>query len=368
MIRTGFIGWRGMVGSVLRERMVAEGDYDGLDARFFSTSNPGGEGPDVGQGSAPLLDAHDLDALAACEILVTCQGGGYTNEIHPQLRARGWEGLWIDAASALRMDPESVLVLDPVNGEALRAAVHRGTKVFCGSNCTVSLMLMAMVGLIRTGEVDWITAMTYQAASGAGARHMAELVDQMRRIGHAAGPLLQQERVSALELDRVVSGVSKELPAEHFGVPLAGSALPWIDRLMESGQTREEWKAQVEASKLLGVPLPVDGVCVRIGALRCHAQALTVKLKRDVPLADIEAALAQAHDWVEVVPNEKQASLARLTPTAVGGTLQVPVGRLHKMTLGEDFLAAYTVGDQLLWGAAEPLRRMLGIVREVWGR
>lgn len=363
-MKTGFIGWRGMVGSVLLERMRAEDDFDGLESSFFSTSSPGRPGPDVGQGSAPLLDAHAIDVLAAHDVLVSCQGGAYTQQVYPALRSAGWSGVWIDAASALRMAPEATLILDPVNGEAIRQAVADGGRCFVGANCTVSLMLMGLIGLIRTGEVEWISSMTYQAASGAGAAAMRELVQQMAVVGQGASGLPS----AILELDRAVADTlgSEAFPTGVFGAPLAASALPWIDRLVDGGQTREEWKGHVEANKLLGASeeLPVDGLCVRIGAMRSHAQALTIKLRRDVPLADVEAAIASAHPWVDVVPNDKASTLERLTPAAVAGSLQVPVGRLRKMKMGPDHLTAFTVGDQLLWGAAEPLRRMLRILRD----
>jgi aspartate-semialdehyde dehydrogenase len=366
-VRVGFVGWRGMVGSVLMGRMREENDFEGLEASFFSTSSPGKPGPDVGQGATVLGDAHDLDALARHEVIVTCQGGDYTKAVYPALRAAGWDGYWIDAASALRMDDAATLVLDPVNGDAVRQAVADGGKTFVGANCTVSLLLMGLVGLLRTGEVEWISSMTYQAASGAGARNMAELVAQMRHLGHHAGAVLDDPAQGALALDQAVADALRrgDHPTAEFGAPLAANALPWIDRLVDDGQTREEWKAMVEANKILGndTPLPIDGLCVRIGAMRSHAQAVTLKLKRDLPLDEVTARIAEAHRWVDVVPNDKAATLAGLTPVAAAGTLQVPVGRLRKMKMGPEYLAAFTVGDQLLWGAAEPLRRMLGILR-----
>lgn len=369
-MRVGWIGWRGMVGSVLMERMSTENDFEGLDCAFFSTSNAGGTGPDVGHGPSTLLDAHDLRALAACEVLLTCQGGDYTRSVFPKLRNAGWTGIWIDAASALRMADDVMLALDPINGDALRDGLARGVTTFCGANCTVSLMLMGLQGLFAGGHVEWMTSMTYQSASGAGARNLAELVAQMKTIGDGpAGDLLDSRRPSALAIDAAVSDTlrTKAFPTQHFGAPLAASAIPWIDRLVDHGQTREEWKAQAEANKLLGreqSPIPMDGICVRIGAMRCHAQAVTMHLDRAIPLADIEAIIGEAHPWVEVVPNDKASTLERLTPAAVSGSLQVPVGRLRPLTLGPRFLTAFTVGDQLLWGAAEPLRRMLRIVRE----
>jgi aspartate-semialdehyde dehydrogenase len=364
-MRLGLVGWRGMVGSVLIQRMVAEEDFDGLETRLFSTSSAGALGPDVGVGRSVLLDAYDLDALAAQQVIITCQGGGYTSAVFERLRSSGWRGIWIDAASTLRLDPAATLVLDPVNGAAVVNALHDGCRTFVGANCTVSLMLMGLGGLIRAGHVEWISSMTYQAASGAGARAVRELIEQMQIIGDGARDLLTDPSSSALQLDRRVGDVvAAELPVQEFGAPLAGSALPWIDRLMPSGQTREEYKGMVEASKLLGHELLLDGLCVRIGALRCHAQALTIKLNRAVPLDDVRHLIESAHPWVDVVPNERQASIQRLTPTAVAGTLRVPVGRLRPMILGDKYLTCFTVGDQLLWGAAEPLRRMLRIVRE----
>jgi aspartate-semialdehyde dehydrogenase len=360
MLSVGFVGWRGMVGSVLMARMREEGDFAGLDARFFSTSNPGGTGP-AEAGGAPLLDAYDLPSLAACDVIVTAQGSAYTQQVHGPLRADGWSGLFIDASSALRLDDDALLVLDPVNGDALRQGLVDGTKVFCGANCTVSLLLLGLLGLVRTGEVEWIASSTYQAASGAGAKLMRELVRQMKHVGDAAAPALSG---SALDLDSAVADALASAECETAPVPLAGSALPWIDKLMPTGQTREEWKAEAEASRLLGRRLIIDGVCVRIGSLRSHAQAVTIKTKRPLPLDEVRQALAEAHPWARVVPNEPEATLAHLTPAAVAGTLSVPVGRLRPMAMGPDHLAAFTVGDQLLWGAAEPLRRMLRLVRE----
>lgn len=367
-LRVGFVGWRGMVGSVLLDRMRAEGDFVDLEPSFFSTSAPGSPGPDVGQGRAPLGDARDLDTLASLPVLVSTQGGGYTSEVYGALRSRGWSGVWVDAASTLRMDDDAVLVLDPVNGDAVREAVRAGGRTFVGANCTVSLMLMGLAGLVRSGHVEWISTMTYQAASGAGARNLRELVAQMRAVGDAAAPLLDGPS-APLDLDRCVADAvgGEGFPTTEFGAPLAASAIPWIDRLVGDGQTREEWKGMVEANRILGRqadPLPVDGLCVRIGAMRCHAQALTIKLASDVPLDELEAMVAEAHAWSEVVPNDKDATLARLTPAAVAGSLMVPVGRMRKMRLGPEYLTAFTVGDQLLWGAAEPLRRVLRIVVE----
>ena len=362
-MRIGFVGWRGMVGSVLLQRMLAEQDFQGLEPTFFSTSSPGGPGPDVGHGATVLADATNLEALGRLPVIVSCQGGDYTKSVYPALRSSGWSGIWVDAASALRLDADAMIVLDPVNGTEIRDALHAGTRTFVGANCTVSLLLMGLIGLIRTGHVQWISTMTYQAASGAGARQMAELVAQMRHIGSTSDP-----NAAALELDRQVADalLSPSFPTAALGVPLAGSALPWIDRLVEGGQTREEWKAQVEANKLLArdTVLPIDGVCVRIGAMRCHAQAVTIKLDRPMSPAEVAEHIRGAHPWVEVVPNTPEDTLARLTPAATAGSLTVPIGRLRPMTLGPDFYTAFTVGDQLLWGAAEPLRRFLRILRE----
>jgi aspartate-semialdehyde dehydrogenase len=357
-----------MVGSVLMGRMRAEGDFDGLDTAFFSTSSPGRLGPDVGQGAASLLDAYNTETLASFDVLLTCQGGEYTKAVYPQLRAMGWKGHWIDAASALRMDSETSLVLDPLNLQGIDAALSAGCRTFAGANCTVSLLLLGLQGLIESGHVEWISTMTYQAASGAGAANLKELVAQMQVLGDAGRSLLGDPGSAALALDQVVADSLSDasFPVDHFGAPLAASAIPWIDRLVEGGQTREEWKAMAEANKLLGRdadPLPIDGLCVRIGAMRCHAQAVTIKLDSDVPLDEISAMLDEAHPWSGVVPNTKASTLVGLTPAAVAGTLQVPVGRLRKMNLGPQFVTAFTVGDQLLWGAAEPLRRMLEILR-----
>jgi aspartate-semialdehyde dehydrogenase len=370
-MRTGFVGWRGMVGSVLLDRMRQEDDFAGLDPVFFSTSSSG-LGPDVGGGRAPLLAANDLAALAGCEVVLSCQGGDYTTEVYDALRSRGWRGLWIDAASTLRMRDEAVLVLDPVNGAAVREAMHGGARTFVGANCTVSLLLMGLEGLLRTGHVEWISTMSYQAASGAGAGHMRELVAQMRLIGERAGALTDPA-AAILDLDRNVAATLADpsFPTSQFGAPLAASALPWIDRLVEHGQTREEWKSMVEANKILGRtddPLVIDGLCVRIGAMRCHAQAVTIKLDAELPLDEVEALVHEAHPWSSLVPNTREHTLAQLTPAAVAGSLVVPVGRLRRMKQGPTYLTAFTVGDQLLWGAAEPLRRTLRMWREVVGR
>jgi aspartate-semialdehyde dehydrogenase len=367
--RVGLVGWRGMVGSVLLQRMREERDFDHIDPVFFTTSQAGARGPDIGKDVPPLRNAADLKELEAMQVIVSCQGGDYTNDIYPQLRADGWNGYWIDAASALRMREDAAIILDPVNLDVIRKALAQGVRNFIGGNCTVSLMLMGMHGLLKAGVVEWMTAMTYQAASGAGAQNMRELVSQMGYIHGAAKSLLEDPASSILEIDRKVSDAlrSRGLPSEHFGLPLAGSLIPWIDKDLGNGQSREEWKAQAEGNKILGResnPVPIDGVCVRIGAMRCHSQALTIKLTKELPLEEIEGLLASANQWVKVVPNQRETTIRELTPAAVTGTLTVPIGRLRKLPMGGDYLAAFTVGDQLLWGAAEPLRRMLQILLE----
>ena len=359
-----------MVGSVLMDRMREENDFAAIEEPvFFTTSQAGQAGPDVGRGAAPLKDAFDIEALQAMDAIVTCQGGDYTSAVFPKLRAAGWKGYWIDAASTLRMADDSVIILDPVNQDVITDALAKGGKDFIGGNCTVSLMLMAMGGLFRNGLVKWVSAMTYQAASGAGAKNMRELLDQMGRLNDSVSPMLADPASAILDIDRQVTDAmrSDAFPVANFGVPLAGSLIPWIDKQLDNGQSREEWKGQAETNKILGRsdrPVPVDGLCVRIGAMRCHSQALTVRLEKDVPMDEIESMLAEANDWVEVVPNDRDATIQRLTPAVVTGTLSVPVGRLRKMNLGPEYLSAFTVGDQLLWGAAEPLRRMLRILRE----
>ena len=368
-MRVGFIGWRGMVGSVLVERMRTERDFEHIEPVFFTTSQAGGKAPEVGKAVPPLKDAHSIGELKAMQVLISSQGGDYTSEIYPKLRAEGWSGYWIDAASTLRMQPDATIILDPVNRAVIDRALARGVKNYIGGNCTVSLMLMGVHGLLKAGLVEWVTAMTYQAASGAGAQHMRELVAQMGVAYAAAARLLEDPASSILDIDRAVSGALRgpKLPVEHFGQALAGSALPWIDKDLGTGQSREEWKAQAEGNKILGReadPIPFDGICVRISAMRCHSQALTIKLTRDVPLPEVESLLAGANDWVKVVPNVREASLDNLTPAHVSGSLQVHIGRLRKLPMGGQYLAAFTVGDQLLWGAAEPLRRMLRILLE----
>ena len=367
MLRVGIVGWRGMVGSVLVQRMRDERDFDHFEPVFFSTSQAGAEGPHVGRDTGPVLDANDVAVLKSLPVIVSCQGGDYTNDIYPKLRAAGWGGYWVDAASALRMNDDSVIVLDPVNMPLVKDALVKGGKNFVGGNCTVSLMLMGVSGLFQHDLVEWMTSMTYQAASGAGAANMRELAQQMARVADSAKNLLADPGSSALDIDREMTAAIRapDLPKANFGHPLAASLLPWIDKDLGNGQSREEWKGQAEANKILGradKPVPVDGICVRVGAMRCHSQALTIKLRRDVPLGEIEGMLAEANEWVKVVPNRREESLAELTPAAVSGKLSVPIGRLRKLPMGGDYLAAFTVGDQLLWGAAEPLRRMLRIL------
>jgi aspartate-semialdehyde dehydrogenase len=367
-MQVGIIGWRGMVGSVLVQRMREEGDFDLVDPVFFSTSQAGATGPEIGKRTPAVKDANDVRELAAMDVLISCQGGEYTADVHPRLRKAGWKGYWIDAARHLRMADDAVIILDPVNRPVIDRALDRGIKDYIGGNCTVSLMLMAMDGLFRADLIEWMTSMTYQAASGGGAKHMRELLTQMGIAHKSVADLLANPNSSILDIDSLVIATQRrEFPVDNFGHPLAGSLLPWIDADLGNGQSREEWKAQAEGNKILGrssQPIPIDGICIRIGSMRCHSQALTVKLRRDVPLGEIERMLATANDWVKVVPNEKEASLRDLTPTAVSGTLQVPVGRLKKLAMGGDYLQAFTVGDQLLWGAAEPLRRMLRILLE----
>jgi len=351
------------------ERMLAEGDFDAIDEPvFFTTSNVGGSGPALGRQLPPLKDAMDIAQLKTMDAIVSCQGGDYTTAVFGELRRQGWSGYWIDAASSLRMNKDALIVLDPVNADVIKQGLVDGVKNFSGGNCTVSLMLMAMAGLFREGLVDWASVMTYQAASGAGAQNMRELITQMGAVEGSVADLLRDPASAILDIDRAVAATlrSDDFPMAKFSAPLAGSLLPWIDSEVEHGQSREEWKGQAETNKLLNsaAVIPIDGICVRIGAMRCHSQALTVKLNRDVPLDEIEDMLAQANDWVEVVPNRREPSLQRLTPAAVTGSLAVPVGRLRKMNMGPEYLSAFTVGDQLLWGAAEPLRRMLRILIE----
>jgi aspartate-semialdehyde dehydrogenase len=366
-MNVGIIGWRGMVGSVLVRRMLEEGDFEVIDPIFFSTSQAGAAAPSIGKAAPPVKDARDLKELAAADVLISCQGGDYTTAIYQPLRQAGWTGYWIDAASTLRMADDATIVLDPVNRPVIDEALANGIKSFIGGNCTVSLMLMATSGLFRAGLVEWVTAMTYQSASGGGAQHMRELVAQMGLTHDRVAALLADPASSILDIDRGVSETlrSPAFPVKHFEFPLAGSLLPWIDKDMGNGQSREEWKGQAETNKILGRngnAIPVDGICVRVGAMRCHSQALTIKLRRPLPMDEVEGMLADAHDWVKVVPNRREETLAELTPAAVTGKLSVPVGRLRTLPMGKDYLAAFTVGDQLLWGAAEPLRRMVRIL------
>lgn len=369
MLKVGFIGWRGMVGSVLMQRMLEENDFALIEPQFFTTSQVGASAPHVGKDSAPLQDAKDIAKLQAMDVIVSCQGGDYTSEIFPQLRTAGWHGHWIDAASTLRMEDDAVIVLDPVNLDVITTAHAAGNKNWVGGNCTVSLMLMALHGLFKADLVQWATSMTYQAASGAGAQNMRELLKQMGEAHFAASELLADPASAILDIDRTVAGTLRDekFPTAQFGVPLAGSLIPWIDKDLGNGQSKEEWKGGAETNKILRRehnPIIIDGLCVRIGAMRCHSQALTIKLKQDVPLDEINQMLAEANPWAKVIPNEREASMRALTPAAVTGTLNTPVGRLRKLSMGGDYLSAFTVGDQLLWGAAEPLRRMLRILIE----
>ena len=366
MKNVGFVGWRGMVGSVLMQRMVEEHDFDYINPVFFSTSQAGQAAPTFGGKTGTLQSADNIDALKALDIIVTCQGGDYTSDIYKKLRATGWQGYWIDAASTLRMEDEAIIVLDPVNKANIQTALDKGIKTFVGGNCTVSLMLMSLGGLFAENLVDWISVSTYQAASGGGARHMRELLTQMGMLNAEVAKELQDPNSSILDIERKVTQKMRDgsLPTDNFGVPLAGSLIPWIDKALDNGQSREEWKGQAETNKILGTSqiIPVDGLCVRVGALRCHSQSFTIKLKKDISVAEVEKLLAAHNDWVKVIPNDRELSMRELTPAAVTGTLTTPVGRLRKLNMGKDYLSAFTVGDQLLWGAAEPLRRMLRIL------
>ncbi|MGM0692481.1 MAG: aspartate-semialdehyde dehydrogenase [Pseudomonadota bacterium] len=369
MLKVGFVGWRGMVGSVLMQRMLEEGDFKGIEPIFFTTSQVGQAGPDVGVDVPPLKDAFDLDVLKALDVVVTCQGGEYTEKVYGDLRQGGWKGYWIDAASTLRMVDESTIVLDPVNRHVIDAQLAKGARTFVGGNCTVSLMLMGLGGLFEADLIEWMTSMTYQAASGSGAKHMRELLNQMGSLRDSVADELADPASAILDIDRKVTAAmrSGNFPTDNFGAPLAGSLLPWIDKPMENGQSKEEWKGSVETNKILGLqenPIPIDGLCVRIGAMRSHSQAFTIKLKKDVPIDEIEDRLARHNEWVKVIANDKDATIDGLTPAAATGTLSVPVGRLRKLAMGGEYLSAFSVGDQLLWGAAEPLKRMLKILRE----
>ncbi len=365
-MKVGIVGWRGMVGSVLMQRMVEEGDFNiGIEPVFFTTSQTGQPAP---MNAGVLKDASDIEELKKLDIIITCQGGDYTKSVHPQLRKEGWNGYWIDAASTLRMEDNAVIILDPVNRNVIDAALAKGQKDFIGGNCTVSLMLMGLGGLFRAGLVEWLSSMTYQAASGAGAPNMRELLSQMGVLNGVVAEELKTPGSAILEIDRKVTNALRDgsVPTKEFGFPLAGNVLPWIDREVEDGQSREEWKGFAETNKILGAatPIPVDGICVRVGAMRCHSQAITMKLNKDLPLAEIENLIANDNQWVKLVPNTKAETLAQLTPAAISGTLTVPVGRVRKMKMGPQYVQAFTCGDQLLWGAAEPLRRMLRILVE----
>ncbi len=370
----GLVGWRGMVGSVLMQRMQQESDFALIEPVFFTTSNVGGAAPAMAKSETTLKDANDLAALAKCDIILTCQGGDYTSEVYPRLRASGWNGYWIDAASTLRMEDDAIIVLDPVNAGVIGTALDKGIKNYIGGNCTVSCMLMGLGGLFQHGLVDWMSSMTYQAASGGGAQHMRELLTQFGSINAEVKAMLDDPHAAILEIDRKVLAKQHALSADEtrqFGVPLAGNLIPWIDKDLGNGVSREEWKAGAETNKILGLgpafgstAIAVDGLCVRVGAMRCHSQALTIKLRKDVPLDEIEGIIASHNQWVSVVPNNREASMQHLSPAAVTGSLTIPVGRLRKMQMGGEYLSAFTVGDQLLWGAAEPLRRMLRIILE----
>ena len=368
MMKVGFIGWRGMVGSVLMERMRAENDFENIEPVFFTTSQAGQAAPNVGKGESVLLDAHNIEELSHMDAIVTCQGGDYTSAVHGPLREHGWDGYWIDAASTLRMADQAVIILDPVNSPVIDQALADGKKDFIGGNCTVSLMLMAIGGLFKAGLVEWVSSMTYQAASGAGAQNMRELLNQMGSLNGCVSDELATPSSAILDIDRKVTAQfgADGFPTERFGAPLAGSLIPWIDKAVDEGQTKEEWKGFVETNKILqNDPLiPIDGICVRIGAMRSHSQALTIKLTKDVSVEEIMEILRNDNEWVDVVENDKEETLKRLTPAAISGTLTVPVGRIRKMKMGPEYLSAFTVGDQLLWGAAEPLRRMLRILQE----
>ena len=369
MLRVGIVGWRGMVGSVLMERMINENDFSGLEPQFFSTSQAGRSGPDIGIDTPAVEDAHNLDSLREMDVIISCQGGKYTENVHPALRQADWNGYWIDAASTLRMKSNSAIVLDPVNRNLIDCALNNGIKDYVGGNCTVSLMLMALGGLFGNDLIEWLSSMTYQAASGAGAKNMRELVLQMQTIGNRSSQLLADPDAIISDLDNNVTETlrSADFPTQHFGAPLAASLIPWIDRAMDNGQTKEEWKGYAETNKILGREnnaVPIDGQCVRIGAMRCHSQAFTIKLTQNVPLADIESMIIEHNQWVQLIPNEKEATLKELSPARISGTLRVPIGRMRKLKIGPEYITAFTVGDQLLWGAAEPLRRMLKILAE----
>lgn len=365
-MKVGLVGWRGMVGSVLMQRMVEEKDFDLIEPYYFSTSNAGGKAPDFGGKTAPaLMDANSIDALKSMDTIITCQGGDYTNDVYPKLRASGWNGYWIDAASALRMEDDAVIVLDPVNDGVIRKALSNGVKNYIGGNCTNSILLMGVGGLFREGLVDWVSSMTYQAASGGGANHMRELLKGMGVINKAVADELATPASAILDIDRkVAKTIREDVPTEFFGAPLAGGLIPWIDKQLDNGQSKEEWKGQAEVNKILGNDkvIPVDGLCVRIGAMRCHSLALTIKLKKDLPLSEIEKIIKSGNDWVKFVPNDRELSVKELTPASITGGLEIAVGRVRKLNMGSEYISAFVIGDQLLWGAAEPLRRMLRIL------
>ncbi|MFT5113323.1 MAG: aspartate-semialdehyde dehydrogenase [Parasphingorhabdus sp.] len=368
--RVGFVGWRGMVGSVLMQRMIDENDFDLIDAPiFFTTSQSGQAGPDIGRDTPLLIDATNIDELLTLDAIVTCQGGDYTSAVHRELRSKGWQGYWIDAASTLRMADSATIILDPVNRDVINQGLAAGQKDFIGGNCTVSLMMMALGGLLKTGKVEWITAMTYQAISGGGAQQMREMLAQMGHLNASVADLLANPRSSILDIDRAAMAAmrSSEIPTSEIGYPLAGNLLPWIDKDLDNGSSREEWKGSAETNKILGLtnsPIPIESICVRIGTMRCHSQAFTIKLKENIPQDEVDELLANDNDWVKLIPNERNASLDHLTPARVTGTLDIPIGRVRKLHMGDEYLSAFTVGDQLLWGAAEPLRRMLRILAE----
>lgn len=369
MKKVGLVGWRGMVGSVLMQRMRDEQDFSLIEPVFFTTSQAGQAAPDFGQGPSTLLDATDVSELSNMDIIITCQGGDYTKSVYPKLRESGWAGFWIDAASALRMEEDAVIILDPVNRHVIDSALEKGIKNYVGGNCTVSLMLLALGGLFAEDLVEWVSPMTYQAASGSGAKHMRELIAQMGEIRDEVASELADPASAILDIDKKVAEKlrSSDFPKDNFGVPLAGSLIPWIDTQLPSGQSREEWKAGAETNKILALeenPIPIDGLCVRVGAMRCHSQALTIKLKKDLSVEEIEGKLAKANDWVKVIPNDRDQSIQELSPAKVTGTLSIPIGRIRKLEMGPEYISAFTVGDQLLWGAAEPLRRMLRIILE----
>ncbi|GAA5181036.1 aspartate-semialdehyde dehydrogenase [Niveibacterium umoris] len=364
-MRVGFVGWRGMVGSVLMQRMREEKDFELIEPVFFTTSNVGGKGPDVGRELPPLKDASSVDELKGMDVIITCQGGDYTTDVYPKLRAAGWDGYWIDAASTMRMDDDAVIILDPVNRNVIDAALAKGVKNYIGGNCTNSILLMGVGGLFRDGLVEWVSSMTYQAASGGGANHMRELLKGMGVVHGAVADELATPSSAILEIDRkVAKAIREDVPTEFFGAPLAGGLIPWIDKQVDNGQSKEEWKGQAEVNKILGTAstIPVDGLCVRIGAMRCHSLALTLKLKKDLPLAEIESIIKSGNQWVKWVPNDREVSVKELTPASITGGLEVGVGRVRKLNMGPEYVSAFVIGDQLLWGAAEPLRRMLRIL------